>query len=143
MKEFIKAAKIDKALPLGLHEQRKGDLGYDIEVSEGVIIKPGVPTRIGTNLSVEMPRWMGASLVPRSSTIMKHGLLLVTGTIDPGYRGEIGIVAINVTNEDVRLYAGMRIAQLIPVRQRKYAIEEVENLGETLRGTSGFGSTGI
>ena len=121
--------------------------GADIRAAlpeESVILQPLERAAIPTGLAMSIPRGYEAQLRPRSGLALKQGLSLVNtpGTIDADYRGEVKILAINLGEEPIEITHGMRIAQMIiaPVIQAEF--DEAETLDETIRGTSGFGSTG-
>ena len=99
---------------------------------------------IPTGLAMSIPMGYEAQIRPRSGLAIKQGLSMVNspGTIDSDYRGEVKILAINLGQEPIEITHGMRIAQMIiaPVIQAEF--DEAETLDETIRGTSGFGSTG-
>jgi dUTP pyrophosphatase len=81
-------------------------------------------------------------IYPRSSLLVKHGLSMPTSIIDPDYRGSVHVIVHNITNKDVHLKAGMRIAQIDMVKRVETKFTQVEKLHPTLRGTGGLGSTG-
>ncbi|MGL5243620.1 MAG: dUTP diphosphatase, partial [Sarcina sp.] len=94
---------------------------------------------------MELPKNTEAQIRPRSGLALKHGITLVNspGTIDEGYRGEIGIIVINHGKETFKVEKGMKIAQMVIKPVWKVKVTEVKELGETSRGDGGFGSTGI
>lgn len=99
---------------------------------------------IPTGLFIELPEGFEAQVRPRSGLALKQGISVVNtpGTIDADYRGEIGVVLINLSNEEVTITDGERIAQLVVARYERVKWVETENLNETERGAGGFGSTG-
>lgn len=123
-----------------------GDAGADITSSESVTIQPGQRALVKTGLSIALPNGFVAFVMPRSGLALKHGISLVNspGTIDAGYRGEIGVILLN-TDRDTAFHinVGDRIAQLViqPVVQATF--HSVTELPGTHRGDGGFGSTGI
>lgn len=100
---------------------------------------------VPTGISIALPVGFEAQVRPRSGLAAKHGITLVNtpGTIDADYRGEIGVILINLGNEPFRIERGMRIAQMIVARHARAAWREVATLDETARGAGGFGSTGV
>ena len=120
--------------------------GLDLRaaLAEAVVLAPGERDLIPTGLFLEIPPGYEAQVRPRSGLALKRGLTLLNapGTIDADYRGEVGVIMINLSAEDQRIDPGERIAQLIfsPVTRGEWV--EVETLAETERGSGGFGSTG-
>jgi dUTP pyrophosphatase len=121
-----------------------GSAGADIVASEDIFLNPLERKLAKTGLKIAVPPGFEAQIRPRSGLALKHGLSMVNtpGTIDSDYRGEVGILLINLGSEPVELKAGERIAQMVicPVHQAEF--ELVDELPESERGTGGFGSTG-
>jgi dUTP pyrophosphatase len=122
-----------------------GDAGADITANETVVIAPGQRAMVSTGLSIALPRGFVAFVVPRSGLALRHGITLVNspGTIDAGYRGEIGVILLNTdASESFTVNVGDRIAQLViqPVATAHFV--PVKELPSTHRGSEGFGSTG-
>ena len=124
--------------------KKKGDVGYDIYVVEDTFIPAhsGKPTDISTGIKIKLPKDTWALIINRSATPRKLGIEIVPGVIDNGYTGELYACAYNRNDYDTTIKAGSRLAQFIlfPVITPK--VEEVEDLPETERGETGFGSTG-
>ncbi len=123
-----------------------GDAGADITASESVTLAPGERALVRTGLSIAIPNGFVAYVMPRSGLALKHGISLVNapGTIDAGYRGEIGVIMLNTDRENTfHIEPGDRIAQLViqPVVQATFV--PVADLPGTHRGSGGFGSTGV
>ena len=119
------------------------DAGMDLTAVEDVTLEPGVPALVPTGLAVELPAGYEAQIRPRSGLALKHGITLpnAPATIDPGYRGEIRVILLNLGRESYRVCKGDRIAQMIIARYEK--IEWVEgDLNGSRRGEGGFGSSG-
>src|SRR6516162_298426 len=119
------------------------DAGMDLHAVETVILQPGVPRLVATGLTIELPPGFEAQVRPRSGLALKHAITMpnAPGTIDPGYRGEIRVILLNLGREPYTIHAGDRIAQMIVARYD--AVEWVEEvLAESTRGTGGFGSSG-
>ncbi len=125
-----------------LHPRLDGDAGWDIVTENDVICMPGVGTDIGSNLRMALPNHLYAVVQARSSTSKKN-LLVLPGVIDAGYRGQIFVMAYNLSNRPITISKGDRIAQLL-IFQRVpgLQIEYVDNLSPSERGHMGFGSTG-
>ena len=120
--------------------------GMDLRahLTEPVIIKPLERKLIPTGLYIELPEGYEAQIRPRSGLAIKKGITVLNspGTIDADYRGEIGVILINLGQEAFEIQPGERIAQLVIARYEKVEWKEVELLNETNRGVGGFGSTG-
>jgi len=121
--------------------------GMDLRanLSESRILKPLERTIVGTGLFIELPAGLEAQVRPRSGLAAKKGVTVLNapGTIDADYRGEIGVILVNVSNEDFTIQNGERIAQLVIARHERAEWIKVENISETERGEGGFGSTGV
>ncbi len=107
-------------------------------------LKPLQRAIVKTGLFIELPIGYEAQVRPRSGLAAKKGITVLNapGTIDADYRGEIGVILVNLSNEDFTIESGERIAQLVIAKHERAVWEEAEELGETSRGTGGFGSTG-
>lgn len=118
------------------------DLRADIE--ESITLKPLERKLIPIGLSIELTPGYEAQIRPRSGLALKHGITLLNtpGTIDADYRGEIGVILVNLSNEEFVVVPGDRIAQMVIAKYEQITWEEVEFLSKTQRGTGGFGSTG-
>jgi len=118
------------------------DLRANIE--EPVLLKPLERTLVPTGLYIELPPGYEAQIRPRSGLTLKKGITVLNtpGTIDADYRGEIGIIAINLSNENVEITSGERICQMVISRIEKIELEEVSQINETPRSEGGFGHTG-
>jgi dUTP pyrophosphatase len=115
----------------------------DLRAVEDVTLEPGVPRLVPTGLTVEIPAGYEAQVRPRSGLALKHAITMpnAPGTIDPGYRGEIRVILLNLGREAYTVRAGDRIAQMIVARYE--AVEWVEaELSDSERGAGGFGSSG-
>ncbi len=119
------------------------DLRANLENS--VTLKPLERTIIKTGLFIELPIGIEAQVRPRSGLAAKKGITVLNapGTIDADYRGEIGVILVNLSNEKFTIENGERIAQLVIAKHERADWEEVSVLSETDRGEGGFGSTGI
>ena len=121
--------------------------GMDIRanVPEPSTLKPLQRAIVKTGLFIELPIGYEAQVRPRSGLAAKKGITVLNtpGTIDADYRGEIGVILVNLSNEDYTIENGERIAQLVVAKHERVAWEEVDELEETMRGSGGFGSTGV
>lgn len=123
----------------GAHE----DAGMDLRAVEEVILQPGAAQLVPTGLTIELPPGYEAQVRPRSGLALKHAITMpnAPGTIDPGYRGEIRVILLNLGREPYTIHAGDRIAQMIVARYE--AVEWIEGeLADSRRGAGGFGSSG-
>lgn len=120
--------------------------GMDLRASltESRILKPLERTIVGTGLFIELPIGTEAQVRPRSGLAAKKGITVLNapGTIDADYRGEIGVILVNLSNEDFTINNGERIAQLVIAKHERAEWEVTEELSLTDRGEGGFGSTG-
>ena len=107
-------------------------------------LAPGARALIPTGLAIALPRGFEAQVRPRSGLALKNGITVFNspGTIDADYRGEIGVVLINMADEPFEISRGMRIAQMIVAPVTQLVWQEQEYLSKTARGTDGYGSTG-
>lgn len=123
----------------------KGDAGMDLYSIEEVVIPKNETRLIKTGISIELPQWTEAQVRPRSGLALKHSVTVLNspGTIDEGYRGEIGVILINHGKEDFVVTKHMKIAQMVIKPIYEINIEEVKNLNNSDRGEGGFGSTGM
>lgn len=108
-------------------------------------LKPLERSIVGTGLFIELPIGFEAQVRPRSGLAAKKGITVLNapGTIDADYRGEIGVILVNLSNEDFIIENGERIAQLVIAKHERAEWVEVEELSDTSRGAGGFGSTGV
>jgi len=120
--------------------------GLDLKavLAEAVTLAPLERKIIGTGLKIALPEGYEAQVRPRSGLAAKHGITVLNapGTIDADYRGEIGVILVNLSNEPFTVEPGERIAQLIIAQYTQIQWTLVNNLEETERGAGGFGSTG-
>lgn len=122
-----------------------GDAGLDLFSVENKVLEPGKSYLVKTGISIQLPKNTEAQIRPRSGLALKHMITLTNspGTIDEGYRGEIGIIMINHGKEDFVINEGMKIAQMVIKPTYDVNITEANDLSDTSRGKGGFGSTGI
>src|SRR5450631_4942997 len=119
------------------------DAGMDLHSVEAVTLGPGETRLVATGLAIELPPGYEAQIRPRSGLALKYSITLPNSpaTIDPGYRGEIRVILLNLGREPYTVHAGDRIAQMVVARYE--AVEWVEGeLADSARGTGGFGSSG-
>ncbi len=120
--------------------------GMDLRanLSEARVLKPLERSIVGTGLFIELPIGIEAQVRPRSGLAAKKGISVLNapGTIDADYRGEIGVILVNLSNEEFTIQNGERVAQLVIAKHERVEWIEVQELSETSRGAGGFGSTG-
>lgn len=122
-----------------------GDAGLDVCACETATLLPGERKLVRTGLVMELPPGTEAQMRPRSGLALKYGVTLLNtpGTIDEGYRGELGVILINVGQEPFAVRPGMRVAQMVIAPVLRVATAEADELGDTARSAGGFGSTGL
>ncbi|HKK12567.1 MAG TPA: dUTP diphosphatase [Flavobacteriaceae bacterium] len=128
------------------HYETIASAGMDLRanLSESRILKPLERSIVGTGLFIELPVGYEAQVRPRSGLAAKKGITVLNtpGTIDADYRGEIGVILVNLSNEDFVIENGERVAQLVIAKHERAEWVEVKELSQTSRGKGGFGSTG-
>lgn len=136
----------DSSHPLPTYET-PSSAGMDVraKLDAPVTLKPLERALIPTGLRIQLPQGYECQVRPRSGLALKHGISLVNtpGTVDADYRGEIGIIVINLSNEPYTITDGERIAQLVIKEYVHVAWEPVQRLDETVRGDGAFGHTGV
>jgi dUTP pyrophosphatase len=136
--------KSEHALP---HYETNASAGMDLRASiqEPVVLRPMERTIIKTGFFMELPIGFEAQVRPRSGLAAKKGITVLNapGTIDADYRGEVGVILINLSNEAFTIENGERIAQMVIAKHERATWEQVEELSSTVRGEGGFGSTGV
>ena len=122
-----------------------GDAGMDVRSVEEVTLAPGARALVRTGLVLELPPDAEAQVRPRSGLALKHGVTVLNspGTIDAGYRGEVGVILVNLGAEPFVVEKGMKIAQLVVSPVAQAAVVEVSDVDATDRGAGGFGSSGV
>jgi len=124
-----------------------GSAGMDLRANldESVVLKPLERIIVKTGLFIALPIGFEAQVRPRSGLAAKKGITVLNapGTVDADYRGEIGVILVNLSNQDFTVNDGERIAQLVIAKHERVDWQEVTVLNETERGAGGFGSTGV
>ncbi len=127
--------------------ETKGAAGMDLRanIDDSITLKPLERAIVKTGLFIALPVGFEAQVRPRSGLAAKKGITVLNspGTVDADYRGEIGVILVNLSNEDFVINDGERIAQLVIAKHERAIWQEVEILNETERGSGGFGSTGV
>ncbi len=138
----IRRIHADAHLPAYAHGPQE-DAGMDIRCIEGALLEPGVPQALATGLALEIPSGYEVQIRPRSGLALKHAITLPNSpaTIDPGYRGELKVILLNLGRAAYEIHAGDRIGQMVVAKYE--AVEWAEtDLAESVRGAGGFGSSG-
>jgi dUTP pyrophosphatase len=142
MRIRIKKLHPDAHLPMYAHGPLE-DAGMDVRCLDGAVLEPQVPLCLPTGLALEIPGGYEVQIRPRSGLALKHAITLPNSpaTIDPGYRGELKIILLNLGKTTYEVKAGDRIAQMVVARYEAVEWEE-SDLAESVRGAGGFGSSG-
>ena len=142
MQMKIKKLVPEACLPEYAHGPEE-DAGMDLRSVANVLLEPGVPHLVPTGLAIEVPPGFEAQIRPRSGLALKHAITLpnAPATIDPGYRGEVRVILLNLGREPYQVHTGDRIAQMVIARYEAIEWEEGD-LGDSNRGAGGFGSSG-
>lgn len=135
IKKLYATAKI----PVYAHHS---DAGFDLCAVESVMISAGARALIGTGIAMEIPEGYVGLVWDKSGLSNNHGLKTLGGVVDAGYRGEVKVGLINLSDEDYHIQAGHKIAQMLIQKVEYAGIKEVAELSDTARGHGGFGSTG-
>ena len=144
----MKIKRVNEAndLPLPMYAT-EGASGMDVvaNIKEAIVLKPGERKLIPTGFSFQLKNGQELQVRPRSGLALKHGVTVLNapGTIDSDYRGEVGVILINLGQEDFLIKRGDRIAQLVLADVKRENLEEVHMLDDTERDDGGFGSTGV
>jgi dUTP pyrophosphatase len=142
VKLLVKRLSPSATLPSYAHP---GDAGLDLYAAAAVSLDPGESKLVATGISIELPPDTEAQVRPRSGLALKHGITVLNtpGTIDRGYRGEVGVILINHGRGRFDVVPGMKIAQMVIASCLTVTVEDSGELSGTARGPGGFGSTGV
>jgi len=128
------------------HYETSASAGMDLRanIEQPINLAPLERTIVKTGIFIELPIGYEAQVRPRSGLAAKKGITVLNapGTVDADYRGEIGVILVNLSNEDFTIENGERVAQLVIAKHERALWEEVKTLSDTDRGSGGFGSTG-
>ena len=140
----VKFRRIDQSAELPTYAH-PGDAGMDIRSIEELTIAPGARALVHTGLVMMLPPGYEAQVRPRSGLALKNGVTVLNtpGTIDEGYRGEIGVILANFGSEPFKVEKGAKIAQMVIAPCTRAEIVETDEVDDTVRGTGGFGSSGL
>ena len=136
--------KSDHALPAYESEASAG-MDLRAQLDEAIVLTPLQRGIVKTGLFIELPTGVEAQVRPRSGMAIKHGITVLNapGTIDADYRGEIGVILVNLSDTPFTINHGDRIAQLVIAKHETITWKQTDKLSDSARGTAGFGSTGI
>jgi dUTP pyrophosphatase len=138
----IKKLNAAAVLPEYAHGPEE-DAGLDVRSLEDTLLVPGIPQAVATGLSLEIPSGYEVQIRPRSGLALKHAITVpnAPATIDPGYRGELRVILLNLGQNPYQIHTGDRIAQMVLAKYEAVEWEEGE-LSDSVRGAGGFGSSG-
>ena len=141
MRLLVKRLDPGARLPARAHP---GDAGLDLFAAADVEVPAGETRLVGTGLAIELPPGTEGQIRPRSGLALRHAVTVLNapGTIDAGYRGEVGVVLVNHGRRTFRVRRGMKVAQLVVAPVVEVEVVEAASLSETARSGGGFGSTG-
>lgn len=142
MRVLINRLHPDATIPRYAHGPLE-DAGLDLCSVADAVLVPNVAQAVPTGLSIELPPGYECQVRPRSGLALKHSVTVANspGTIDPGYRGEVKVILLNLGREDYLVHKGDRIAQIVAAKYEAIELAE-SNLSESARGAGGFGSSG-
>jgi dUTP pyrophosphatase len=135
----IKRLREDAKIPSYAHP---GDAGLDLYAVEDATLVPNERAVVPTGIAMEIPEGHVGLIWDKSGLSIKHGLKTLGGVVDSGYRGEVMVGIVNLSDAGYTIRKGEKVAQMIIQRKETIEVEEVEELGGTARGERGFGSTG-
>ena len=141
----VPVKRLDESLDMPAYAY-VGDAGLDLRSAEDAVLKPFQRKLVSCGIAIAIPEGYAGFVLPRSGLAAKHGISIVNapGLIDSNYRGEIKAILVNLDPEnDFKIERGDRIAQLVIMQYPAVQLEEAEELDETVRGTGGFGSSGV
>ncbi|MBV8553886.1 MAG: dUTP diphosphatase [Acidobacteriaceae bacterium] len=138
----IKKLHPEACLPEYAHGPAE-DAGMDVRSLSGAVLEPGIPQAVSTGLALEIPGGYEVQIRPRSGLALKHAITLPNSpaTIDPGYRGELKVILLNLGKTPYEVHPGDRIAQMVVAKYEAVEWHESE-LADSVRGNGGFGSSG-
>jgi dUTP pyrophosphatase len=137
----VKRLRPEGRLPSYAHE---GDAGLDLYAAEALVLPPGGSALVRTGIAVALPSGTEGQVRPRSGLALNHSVTVLNapGTIDEGYRGELGVILVNHGTTPFAVEVGMKVAQLVVMPRLQVHVAQVQDLDETSRGSDGFGSSG-
>lgn len=144
MTTIVKFRMHEEAQDLAPAKAHHDDAAYDLKSREELVLDPGKTTLVKSGLFLELPHGYEAQVRPRSGLALKQSLTVLNspGTVDAGYRGEVGVIMYNADSEPHEITRGMRIAQMVIQKLPDVDLQLADELAESKRGAGGFGSTG-
>lgn len=139
MKIRVKKLSENAKLPEFAH---RTDAGADLFSDEEIVLKPGERALVSTGVALEIPEGHAGLIWDKSGIASKHGLTTMAGVIDSGYRGEVKVLLINLSDKEYKIDIGDKIAQILIQKIEHPEFEEAQELSSADRGEKGFGSTG-
>ena len=141
----IKIQMLDDCADLFPARAHADDAAFDLRSRADMTLPVGKSTLVPTGIFMELPVGYEAQVRPRSGLALKHNLTLTNspGTIDAGYRGEVGVILANFGSEPFKVEKGAKIAQMVIAPCTRAEIVETDEVDDTVRGTGGFGSSGL
>ena len=140
MKLLVEKLDKDAKLPAYAHS---GDAGLDIYTNEEYVLKPNERYLFTTGIKIAVPTEHVGLVWDKSGLAVKNGIKTMAGVIDEGYRGELQVLVVNLSEQEFKVEKNSKIAQLIIQKKQTVQVQETDNLEETSRGEDGFGSTGL
>lgn len=137
----LKIKKLSEVVP-DLHYAKAGDAGFDLCSRERIVVPAGKQVAIPTGIAMEIPEGYVGLVWDKGGLSTKYGLKTLAGVIDAGYRGEVQVGVINLSDKEYVFEAGHKVAQMIIQKFESVEFEEVDDLSKTERGDTGFGSSG-
>lgn len=144
MPEEVKVKMVDGCEELFPRKAHEDDAAYDLRSRVDITLIPGRSTLVPAGFMLELPVGYEAQIRPRSGLALKHSLMLTNspGTVDAGYRGEVGVIMYNAGESDFEIKRGDRIAQMVIAKLPEVVLIQTDELSDSGRGAGGFGSTG-
>lgn len=142
MNPKIKVLKIDESVPLPNYA-KSGDAGLDLYSAEEIVLKPGQRYGVRTGIKMEIPDNFVGLIWDKSGIALNAGIKTMGGVVDSGYRGEVKVIIINLSDQNFVVKKHTKVAQMLIKKVERAEIEMVDHLTETDRGDGAFGSTGL
>ena len=141
----VKVKVINKSVHRLTEHKTSMSAGMDLKanITDVWKLNPGERVMVPTGLHIALPEGYEAQVRPRSGLSLKNGIVAILGTIDADYRGEVGVILVNLSDQPFCINPGDRVAQMVVSEVTRVKWDEVRELEETERGSGGFGSTGI
>lgn len=138
----IKILQLDKNVPLPQYA-KAGDAGLDLYSAEDIALKPGERYGVRTGIKIEIPSDHVALIWDKSGVALNTGIKTMGGVVDSGYRGEVKVIMVNLSDKDFTIKKNSKIAQMLIKKFERAEIELVDQLSDSERGEGAFGSTGL